>query len=174
MRIFAVAVSICVLLGLFPCRIVNASEAVEPGQIVMSPEDYVRRDVSINVVFQKINNRYEPWEEQANLRQDRTIKFNVSPLNEIACYADKVPDIEKVLGSARKGQQFVLSGYLKKCKREVKVKGERDTYKRTAKGGERYVFIVKKVESVAVPAAPAAGQDEGLTRRQRMMRRRGL
>lgn len=167
MKLMVMWVSLCLAAALLAGS-AAAYEKVEPGVIVMSPEDYVGRYVTIDVVFGKVSNRYEPWEEQANLKQDRTIKLIVSPLSEIVCYADKVPDNEKAIGGLRPGQKLVLSGYIKKCRREVKVKGERETVKRTAKGGERYVFMVKKIESVGEAAPPSA--ERGMGRR----RRRGL
>ncbi|MDP8249033.1 MAG: hypothetical protein P9M00_12895, partial [Candidatus Tritonobacter lacicola] len=77
MKLMVMWVSLCLAAALLAGS-AAAYEKVEPGVIVMSPEDYVGRYVTIDVVFRKVSNRYDPWEEQANLKQDRTIKLIVS------------------------------------------------------------------------------------------------
>jgi len=144
-----------------------AAEEVDPGRIVVSPRDWVNRTATVTVRFRKINNIFRGWEEQANLKPSRYIKFIAEPLAEIACYAEKNEENESLIGSLRPGQEITLTGYIKKGKFEAQVKGERETVKRTVKGSEVYAFIVKKIESVG--EEPPRGKP-GMEMR-RMMRR---
>ncbi len=148
MRSFIVLVIACIVACVPPRPSIGAYQEVEPGQLIMSPEDYVGRYITIRVKFIKIRNVYRGWEEQANLKQDRTIKFIAAPLNEIPCYANKTNENEEIFGKLRRGQELVISGHIKKCKMESRIKGERRTVKRKVKGPRVYVFMVKKVESV--------------------------
>jgi hypothetical protein len=143
----------CPVLFVF-CTNVSASQDVDPAQIVASPQDYVGKSVRVKVLFNKIHNVYRGWEEEANLKQDRTIKFTARPLNEMACYADKTDGNEKILGGLRRGQEMVLTGHVKKCKVEARIKGERETVKRRIKGPAVYVFIVSEIESVGETPPP--------------------
>ena len=171
MKLLVLPVSVCFILVCFACQPLGAYEEVAPGQLVTSPEDYVGRYVTIKVNFGKIDNVYQPWEHSANLKQDKTIKLFVTPLREISCYADKIPDNEKALGALSPGQELTISGYIKKCKatRKVKVDGERGsgTVKTKVKGADRYVFIIKKIDSVGEAAAPAPAQGQGMRGRRR-------
>lgn len=165
MKLMVMWVSLCLAAALLAGS-AAAYEKVEAGVIVMSPEDYVGRYVTMTVRFGKVDNVYRGWEEQANLKQDRTIKFSVSPLSKIACYADRVPDNEKLIGGLSPGQELVVSGYVKKCKMERKTKHEGGTKKSSTKGVNIYVFVVKKIESVGEAAAPSAGRGMGRRRRK--------
>lgn len=158
---------VCALIGLMTASGASAAEEVDPGRIVASPRDWVNRTATIRVRFGKINNVFHGWEEQANLKPSRYIKFIVAPLAEIACYAEKTDENEKLLGGLRPGQEITLTGRIRKEKFEARVKGERTTVKRTVKGSEVYAFVVSKIESVG--EAPSEGP-RGMGMR-RMMRR---
>jgi hypothetical protein len=150
--------SACLSFALSCCPFAKAAESPEASQIVVSPEKYVGRQVTITVQFMKINNRFLGWEEQANLKQERLIKFNAAPLGEIACYADKSPDNEKTIGGLKKGQEIEITGTMREYDMEARVKGEKRTVTRKVKGPEIHAFIVKKIESVGeAPTGPAGG-----------------
>ena len=95
----------------------------------------------------QIDNVFKGWEESAGLKRSTKMKFFVTPISKIACYASRVPDNEKTLGSLRKGQSITVTGFLKKCKVTTK-SAVRGTVKRTAKGVYRFAFVVNKIEVV--------------------------
>lgn len=168
MRMISVVCAVCCMVALGACRCLHAAEEVDPGRIVASPKDYTGKTVTTTVRFMKINNVFRGWEEQANLKAGRTIKFIASPLKEIACYADETDENEELLGGLKPGQELTITGYIKKGKMEAKIKGERETRKRTVKGGELYGFVVKKIENVG--EAPAFGRP-GIGGMRKMMNR---
>lgn len=165
----AAVVAVCLAACLAPRGAAGAGEEVDPGVLVANPRGHLGKTVTVTVRFGKINNVFRGWEAEANLRAATKIKFIAMPLAEIACYADKNDKNEELLGGLRPGQEVTLTGYLKKFKHEVKVKGERRTVKRTVKGSEIYGFIVRQIEGVgeAVPGGPGERMPGG----RRMMRR---
>lgn len=148
----------------------RAGEEVDPGTLVADPRGHLGRTVTTTVRFGKINNVFRGWESEANLKASTKIKFVAMPLAEIACYADKNDENEKVLGGLRPGQEVTLTGYLRKYKMEAKIKGERHTVTRTVKGAEAYGFIVKSIDEVGEASAGPMGRG-GMMPRGRMMRR---
>lgn len=152
-----------VIAGLAACGPARAEEEIDPGKVVANPRDYVGRTVTITVRFGKINNVFRGWEGEANLKASSKIKFIAMPLAEIACYADKNDENEKLLGGIRLGQELTMTGYIRKYKIEAKVKGERRTVKRTVKGSEIYGFIVKKIDAVgeSAPGGPGGMMPRG-------------
>ena len=159
-----------VIAGLAACGgPARAEEEIDPGRVVANPRDYVGRTVTVTVRFGKINNVFRGWEGEANLKASAKIKFVAMPLAEIACYADKNDENEKLLGGLRPGQELTMTGYIRKYKMEAKVKGERRTVKRTVKGSEIYGFIVKRIDEVgeSAPGGPGGMMPRG----RRMMPR---
>lgn len=161
------SVILLILAGVF-CSHMDAAEQVDASQLIVSPDKYAGRTVKITVRFNKINTLFRGWEDQANLKQSRKIKFMAIPLGEIACYADKTDANEEILGKLKRGQDLTISGYLKKCKMETKIKVNGDgprrdrTVKREIKGSAIFVFIVKKIDSVGeAPSGrfPGMGRD---------------
>jgi hypothetical protein len=152
---------------LFYCRYLEAADEVDPKEIVANPREFINRTVTVKVTFVKINNVFRGWEDQANLRAGKYIKFITRPLGEIACYADKTDENTELIGGLKFEQEVTLTGYIKKAKFEARVKGEHKTWKGTVKGSEVYAFVVKKIENVG--EAPEKGAPGMLMRR--MMRR---
>ncbi|MCX6339890.1 MAG: hypothetical protein NTX71_08225 [Candidatus Aureabacteria bacterium] len=166
MRSLLSFLSACVVVGFVTCHCLNAAEEVDPKEVVTSPKDYIGKTVTIKVRFGKVNNVFRGWEDQANL--NRKIKFIVSPLAEIACYADKTDENEELISGLKPGQEVTITGHIKKAKMEARVKGERHTVKRTVKGSAVYAFVVSKIESVGEAMGP--GGAPGMMMR-RMMKR---
>ncbi|MCX6353727.1 MAG: hypothetical protein NTZ78_02340 [Candidatus Aureabacteria bacterium] len=168
MKIFPIRLGMSVVLLSLLCPILSMAEEVEPEKIVVNPREYAGKTVTTKVNFWKINNVFHGWENEANLKAGRTIKFIANPLREIACYADKTDENEKLLAGLKPGQKLTVIGYIKKCKMKAEVKGERRTFKRTVEGAEAYAFVVKKIESVG---EPPAGSLPGMGGMRRMMKR---
>jgi len=168
MRIFSMRLGMSVVLLCVLCPILSMAEEVEPEKIVVNPREFAEKTVTTKIHFLKINNVFRGWENEANLKAGRTIKFIVNPLREIACYADKTDENEKLLAGLKPGQEMTITGYIKKCKMKAEVKGERRTVKRTVQGAEMYAFVVKKIESVG---EPPAGPLTGMGGMRRMMQR---
>lgn len=156
----------CMLLAVFcvcAASVIRAAEETDPGSIVANPKKHIGQTVTITVQFRKINNVFRGWEDQANL--NNKIKFIAQPLGEIACYADKTAENEELIGGLKLGQEVTLTGAIRKYKFEAKVKGERNTVKRTVKGSEIYGFIVRKVENVGEVVGRGEGGRAGGMRR---------
>ncbi len=152
MRLFFPFLSACVVMGSLSCHCLNAAQEMDPNEIIARPKDYVGKSVTIKVRFGKVINTFRGWEDQANL--NRKIKFVAGPLAEIACYADRTDQNEKLISGLTRGQEMTLTGHIKKSKIEAKIKGERHTVKRTVKGAEVYGFIVTKIESIGEAGGP--------------------
>lgn len=165
----AVAAALAALAAAAVCGSAGGGDEIDPGALVANPREYAGRTVTVTVRFGKITNVFRGWEAEANLKAGTKIKFIAMPLADIACYADKNDENEELLGGLRPGQELTLTGYIRKCKMEAKVKGERRTVKRTVKGSEIYGFIVKKIDRVG---DAAAGGPEGMPPRGRRMMRR--
>jgi hypothetical protein len=116
---------------LFYCRYLEAADEVDPKEIVANPREFINRTVTVKVTFVKINNVFRGWEDQANLRAGKYIKFITRPLGEIACYADKTDENTELIGGLKFEQEVTLTGYIKKAKFEARVKGEHKTWKGT-------------------------------------------
>lgn len=166
MRSFIPSLAVCVVAGFVVCNSLPAAEEANPKDIVARPKNYIGRTVTIKVRFGKVNNIFRGWEDQANL--NRKLKFVASPLAEIACYADRNAENEKLIAGLKTGQEMTLTGYIKKGKITARIKGERHTVKRTVKGAEAYGFVVTKIESVGKTGA-AGGPRKKMMRR--MMKR---
>lgn len=165
----AVAAALVTMAIAAVCGPVRAGEEMDPGRLVANPRDYLGKTVTITVRFGKINNVFRGWEGEANLKASSKIKFIAMPLAEIACYADKNDENEKLLGGIRPGQEMTLTGYMRKYKMEAKIKGERHTVKRTVKGSEIYGFMVKKIDEVGEAAPGGPGGPGGMMPRGRRM-----
>jgi len=135
----------------FP-RLAAAAEA-DPARIALDPDAYVGKAVTVAVKFSKIDNGHEPWEEQANLKASRMLKFTAVPLAEIRCYADRTRLNMEALAGLKKGTRLILSGVVRRYRAKVKVTshrkdkatGKRRTVERVEKGRVRYAFIVETI-----------------------------
>jgi hypothetical protein len=133
-------------------RLAAAAEA-DPARIALDPDAYVGKAVTVTVKFSKIDNGREPWEEQANLKSSRMVKFTAVPLAGIKCYVDRTRLNMEALGGIKKGTRLVLSGAVRRYRARVKVTlhrkdkatGKRRTVERTEKGRVRYAFIVETI-----------------------------
>jgi hypothetical protein len=162
MRLIISFLAACAVTGFVVCHSLSAAEEADPKAIVANPRRYVGKKVTIKVRFGKVNNVFRGWEDQANL--NRKLKFVASPLAEIACYADRTAENERLIAGLRLGQEMTLTGYVKKGKIKARIKGERHTVKRTVKGARAYGFVVTKIESVG-RAGAARGPQRRMNRR---------
>ena len=134
---------------------VEAALDADPALIVVSPDAYVGKAVTVEVKFAKIDNGSEPWEEQANLKASSKIKFTAAPLAEIKCYASRTPRNMEVIEGLKKGKKLILTGAIRRYRMEVKTThhqmvtatGRRRTVEREEKGRirTRYAFIVESI-----------------------------
>jgi hypothetical protein len=135
----------------FP-RPAAAGEA-DPARIVVDPDAYLGRPVTVAVKFLKIEQGREHWEEQANLNEATMIKFRVTHLGEIRCYAPRTQRNTAALTGLARGTRVVLAGVVKRfrtkvvTKYEVTGKGHRRKREvvRTVRGQVRYSFIVDSI-----------------------------
>lgn len=130
-----------------------AGEKADPARIVLEPDAYVGKRVSIAVNFLRVETGRERWEEQANLKTSAVIKFRVSRLGDVRCYLQRTPRNVALLDGLAKGERIVLSGTTKRLRTkvvteyEVSGKGHRRLreVKRTVRGRVRYAFMVDTV-----------------------------
>jgi len=165
MRLAIPSLAVCAVASFVVCSSLPAAEEVNPKDIVTRPKNYIGKTVTIKVRFGKVKNVFRGWEDQANL--NRKLKFVASPLAQIACYANRTAENEKLIAGLKVGQEMTLTGYIKKGKISARIKGERHTVKRTVKGAEAYAFVVTKIESVGKTGAAGGSRNK----MRRMMKR---
>lgn len=139
------------LLAVIP-RLEAAIDA-DARRILVDPDPYVGKAVTVRAKFVKFDARREPWEAQANLNAAGTIKFSVGRLGEIGCYAKNTRVTEAALAGVRRGDRLVLTGTLRRYRTKVvtrhdvsggRRRGPREV-ERTVRGRVRYAFIVESV-----------------------------
>jgi len=150
-----IAASLCAIAGLgvyCPARTAVLKEA-DPARVAADPEAYVWKAVTVAVKFTKIDNGSEPWEERANLKSSKMIKFTAAPFAKIKCYANRTQQNIEALTGLRKGEKLILTGTVRRYwakaqityDRNVRATGKRVTVERDAEERARYAFVVETI-----------------------------
>lgn len=141
----------CLLTAALP-RLAAAAPA-DPARIVVDPDRYVGQPVTVAVKFLRIEPGRDRWEEQANLNPATRIRFRVTRLKEINCYAPCTQRNTAVLAGLAKGTRLILTGVVRRYRTKVVTeyetswKGRRGVreIKRTVRGQVRYAFLVDSI-----------------------------
>lgn len=145
-----------VLITVFALAALARAEEVmkaDPARIVVDPDAYIGKPVTVAVKFLRIEKDRERWEKQSNLNSSTVIKFRVSRLREVNCYATRTQRNTAALAGLTKGTKLVLAGAVKKYRTKVVTeyeaaeKGHRRVREvvRTVRGHVRYAFLVDSI-----------------------------
>jgi len=131
----------------------DAAVDAHASRIVVDPDAYVGKAVTITVKFSKLDNSHESWEEQANLKASTMIKFTAGRLGDIKCYVARTQRNMEALAGLTKGKKLILTGTVRRYRTKVistyDVTGGRHgavrDVKRTVRGRVRYAFMVESI-----------------------------
>ncbi|NLW95247.1 MAG: hypothetical protein GXY35_11730 [Chlamydiae bacterium] len=132
----------------------RATEEADARRLAVDPEAYVGRRVAIEAKFSRIDNGRDPWEEQANLKASRMVKFTAAPLGGLKCYAARSRRNVDALAELKRRDRIVLVGAVKRYRtsrkvsvtRRSKATGRWIKTEREERGRVRYGFVVDSIE----------------------------